>query len=47
MGAGEVWLYPLLTSALDGGERPASRPGLLIQAERTPVTIEREPGQAS
>jgi len=42
MRAGEVWLYPLLTSALGGGERSASRPGLCIPAERTLVTIERE-----
>jgi len=33
-----------LTSALDGGERSASRPGLFIRRERAPGTIGLEGG---
>jgi hypothetical protein len=34
----EVWLHASLTSALDGGEWSASRPGRLTSREREPGT---------
>lgn len=40
----EVWLHAFLTSALDGGEWSAFRPGRFIPGERTPVPINRRLG---
>jgi hypothetical protein len=34
----EVWLHEFLTSALDGGEWSASRPGRFIPRETAPGT---------
>jgi hypothetical protein len=35
-GGMEVYLHAFLTSALDGGDRSASRPGLFTLGERVP-----------
>jgi hypothetical protein len=35
----EVWLHTFLTSAPDGGEWSASRPGLCTPGEKPPVPI--------
>jgi hypothetical protein len=40
-GGVEVLLHAFLTSALDGREWLASRPGCLIPEERTPIPLDR------
>jgi hypothetical protein len=37
-GGVDVWIHIFLTSALVGGEWPASRPGLFTPGERAPGT---------
>lgn len=39
-GTVEVKLHTFLNSALDGGERSATRPGPVCPAEKTPIAVD-------